>query len=184
VAEDFVVANDFITQAEHDSLVEEVTSKLKRMKYETTHIDSVITGYREAPISNWINPANRAVVDRVLELFKGEKLQFLPVHALDLQADGHIDPHVDNVKYSGGIIAGLSLLSEAIMRLTQEKDAAAKVEVVIKPRSLYIQRRTCRYEFAHSILGPKEKPLLLAEGLVQRQRRISLMFRDDYTGDP
>jgi len=40
-------------------------------------------------------------------------------------------------------------------------------------------RRTCRYQFAHAILGPKDPCLLLPQGIVQRQRRISLMFRDE-----
>jgi len=138
--EDFLVVNDFITQGEHDQLVEEVTTRLKKMKYEPTHIDSVITGYRELALQSWTTPGNQAVVQRVLDLFIGENLKFLPVHALDLKEDGSIGSHVDNIEYSGGLIAGLSLLSEAVMRLQHEKNPDAKLEVVIKPRSLYIQR--------------------------------------------
>ena len=43
--------------------------------------------------------------------------RWLPCHAIDLAADGALDAHVDSVKFSGGLVAGLSLLSDAIMRL-------------------------------------------------------------------
>ncbi len=49
-------------------------------------------------------------------------IQFSVPHLVDLAADGHINPHVDNVKFSGGIIAGLSLLSGRIMRLERVKE--------------------------------------------------------------
>ena len=142
--------NDFITEKEHDLLVEEVTRKLKKHKYEDAHFDSVITGYREAPISQWTTPENQAVIKRVLDIFAEESLTFLPVHALDLAAEGSIQHHVDNVNYSGGYIAGLSLLSGAVMRLRHDQHPAAVVEVLVKPRSLYIQRfGTC---FSSSLL--------------------------------
>ncbi|KAL7467405.1 hypothetical protein ACHAXS_007645 [Conticribra weissflogii] len=44
-------------------------------------------------------------------------VKWLPCHAIDYHADGKLDAHVDSVKFSGGIVAGLSLLSDSIMRL-------------------------------------------------------------------
>ena len=38
-------------------------------------------------------------------------------HAIHLKKDGELTAHVDSVKFSGGIVAGLSLLSPSIMRL-------------------------------------------------------------------
>jgi hypothetical protein len=44
-------------------------------------------------------------------------LSRLQVHVLDLHPEGYILPHVDSIKFSGGVVAGLSLLSTSIMRL-------------------------------------------------------------------
>jgi hypothetical protein len=38
---------DFVTEEEHDSLVAEVDPILQKKKYENSHWDKVITGYRE-----------------------------------------------------------------------------------------------------------------------------------------
>ena len=46
---------------------------------------------------------------------------WLPCHAIDLSKDGRLDAHVDSVKFSGGIVAGISLLSDSIMRLRPAK---------------------------------------------------------------
>ena len=45
------------------------------------------------------------------------KVNWLPVHAIHLKEKGILSPHVDSVKFSGGIVAGISLLSTSIMRL-------------------------------------------------------------------
>ncbi|CAN0326924.1 unnamed protein product, partial [Phaeothamnion confervicola] len=42
---------------------------------------------------------------------------WLPCHAIDLAPEGFIKPHVDSVKFSGRVVAGLSLVSAAVMRL-------------------------------------------------------------------
>lgn len=42
---------------------------------------------------------------------------FLPCHVIDLHKEGDIHAHVDSVRFSGDCVAGLSLLSNSIMRL-------------------------------------------------------------------
>jgi alkylated DNA repair protein alkB family protein 7 len=51
-------------------------------------------------------------------------LHFLPTHVLDLKKEGCIRPHVDSVKFSGGLVAGLSLLSPCTLRLRPVKKPA------------------------------------------------------------
>lgn len=61
------------------------------------------------------------------------------IHILDLHKDGYIKPHVDSVRFCGNIIAGLSLLSDSIMRFKHETDQTKPVvNVLLKRRSLYI----------------------------------------------
>lgn len=55
-------------------------------------------------------------------LIKGDSsndinLSWLPAHAIHLNKQGILSAHVDSVKFSGKIVAGLSLMSSAIMRL-------------------------------------------------------------------
>ena len=56
------------------------------------------------------------------------------VHVIDLAPMGYIKPHIDSVKFSGSIVAGLSLVSEAIMRFEHE---ASRLDVLLPRRSLY-----------------------------------------------
>ena len=89
--------------------------------------------------------------------------EVLPVHVLELAADGVIGRHVDHVEYSGGTIAGLSLVSSAVMTLHHEGTDAA-LDLTLPPRSLYALSGAARYEWGHS--------------LVPAGRRIAMLFRD------
>jgi len=44
-------------------------------------------------------------------------VRWLPCHAIYLKKDGKLSAHVDSVRYSGRVVAGISLLSPSIMRL-------------------------------------------------------------------
>ena len=59
---------DYISQQEHDSLVSEIEPILKKKKYQSSHWDKVITGYRELEKANW-TPGNAAVFQRVKDMF-------------------------------------------------------------------------------------------------------------------
>lgn len=52
---DLEIYPNFITQAEHDQLVAESEKALKKKKYQNSHFDHVITGYREIEKSNWVS---------------------------------------------------------------------------------------------------------------------------------
>lgn len=90
------VLEDFISEEEEQTLLQEIEPYLKRMRYEFDHWDDAIHGYRETERKHWY-PANRAIFDRVKELaFKGETLPY--IHVLDLAKEGVIKPHVDSVR--------------------------------------------------------------------------------------
>jgi alkylated DNA repair protein alkB family protein 7 len=122
-------------------------------------------------------------------------IAWLPVHVLDLAADGYITPHVDSVKFSGDLVCGVSLLSGAVMTLAPEAppDLAAapdaRARLYLPRRSLYVLSGHARYRFTHSVDGgearrdrapePEDAHVreVFGEGYV-RERRISLIFRD------
>ncbi|KCV72485.1 hypothetical protein H696_00080 [Fonticula alba] len=121
---------------------------------------------------------------------------FLPLHTLDLRADGHIQPHVDNLSASGRLVAGVSLLSGRVVRFEQMyTDARPResvkpserrvLDVLLPPGSFYMQRDKLRYDYTHAILPVTPgQETVWPEGAGQRvvplepARRIVFLVRD------
>lgn len=210
------VVQNAITKTEEAALVAELDPILKRRRYQRDHWDNVIIGYKEVERAHWQDLSNEATVhrikDQILSLMEDLEtgqtgsefgmgtgdggIEWLPVHVIDLDADGIITPHVDSVKFSGDLVCGVSLLSPAIMTLRpdsppeQANDPAYRVQIHLPPRSLYVLSGNARYHFAHSIDLQDEdtrgeyaaetealngNPSKKTES---RSRRISLLFRD------
>jgi len=180
---------NFITDHEHTVLCTEVEPLLKKRHLETNHWDGVIQGYKEIPRSLLqVSPFFANIAQRIQAQFpqpSGTPMNY--VHILDLAAEpeGRIDGHVDSIKFSGSIVAGLCLLSPAIMRLSHET-SSAEVDLHLPPYCLYILTGEARYYWKHAIIsGQGQKldssyqPLLFKGKPIIRNRRISLMFRDE-----
>ncbi|KAJ2491162.1 hypothetical protein IWW37_002513 [Coemansia sp. RSA 2050] len=118
----------------------------------------------------------RHILDRVWEMFPSS-FAWLPPHILDLHEDGEILPHVDNPDYSGFTVGGLSLLGSAVSTFKHVDDPSISVDVLLAPKSLYFMTNRIRYQFTHEITVDPEQRQWQGK-LVQRARRISLMFRD------
>lgn len=196
---DMCLYEDFISVDEEQTLMTEVEQVTKRMRYEYDHWDDAIHGYRETERKNWY-PQNRLVLDRVGKFaFDTKVMPF--VHILDLAKDGVIKPHVDSSRYCGNIIAGLSLLTDCIMRLRRvdetkyyqgSKDAGQiqikadsgnsggefdyYADILLKRRSLYVMRDSARYKFTHEVLAPGA---LFKGAPVDKDRRVSIICRND-----
>lgn len=194
---DMTLYEDFISVSEEQELMTEVDQVTKRMRYEYDHWDDAIHGYRETERKGWY-PHNRLVLDR-LGKFSFDTAVMPYVHVLDLAKDGIIKPHVDSSRYCGNIIAGLSLLTDCIMRLRRvdetkyyqgnnsdqihvKPDAEATkefdyyVDILLKRRSLYIMRDSARYKFTHEVLAPGA---LFKQQPVDKDRRVSIICRND-----
>ncbi|CAD5125190.1 DgyrCDS13432 [Dimorphilus gyrociliatus] len=135
-----LIFKDFITVEEEDNLLRELEVHLKRLRYEYDHWDDAIHGYRETERKSW-KKENQTIVDRIRNVAFEENSKLLPlVHVLDLSKDGWIKPHVDSVKFCGDTIAGISLLSSAVMRLINEGDKTKFGDVLLERRSLYVMK--------------------------------------------
>ncbi|XP_028843685.1 alpha-ketoglutarate-dependent dioxygenase alkB homolog 7, mitochondrial-like [Denticeps clupeoides] len=166
----------FISEEEELDLLKELEPGLKKKRYEFDHWDDAIHGYRETERLHW-GAAAQAVLARVRAQAFAEGSQLLgPVHVLDLDESGYIKPHIDSVKFCGSTIAGLSLLSDSVMRLVRENNTADWVELLLTRRSLYILRDGARFNFTHEILKDAESSF--AGQKVARQRRISVICRN------
>eukprot|EP00611_Tribonema_gayanum_P006060 TRINITY_DN1533_c0_g1_i6.p1 TRINITY_DN1533_c0_g1~~TRINITY_DN1533_c0_g1_i6.p1 ORF type:complete len:160 (+),score=3.48 TRINITY_DN1533_c0_g1_i6:51-530(+) len=77
---DVEVYPDFITQEQHDALVEQLAPVFQRKRYEKGHWDAVITDYKESERADesW-NQANRDTIEQVLLRAAGRRA--LPLHA-------------------------------------------------------------------------------------------------------
>ncbi|XP_039499425.1 alpha-ketoglutarate-dependent dioxygenase alkB homolog 7, mitochondrial-like isoform X1 [Drosophila santomea] len=197
---DMRVIRDFITAPEEQLLMREIEPHISRLPYESSHWDEAIHGYRELERRKW-SPENRAMLERVSQAaFCGQVMPF--VHILDLAVSGVIKPHVDSTRVSwtmedarrfhshlpictrqfcGNTIAGISLLSDCVMRLkrvTKDLDSVGhSADLLLPRRSLYIMSALARYEFTHEILARDQS--WFKKRLVERSRRISVICRNE-----
>jgi alkylated DNA repair protein alkB family protein 7 len=220
-----VVYPNFISEEEGESFIKEASKRMKRRRFEQGHWDSVIVGYREvemmiqddatsrgAPLPNaesddslFVNAIQRT--RRHLEAHHFPKnptsVKWIPCHAIDLLADGRLDAHVDSVKFSGNIVAGLSLLSDSVMRLkpcsdewlsenseegnSEPEAPQGHVDLYLPKKSLYVLSGMSRFTYTHELLasGSTFEFTSESEGInantiaVDRGRRLSIIFRDE-----
>jgi len=131
------------------------------------HYDAVIQGYRECAIEKWENPAAQEVVRRMsLTAWKAtdgawRRGRSIYPHAqlIDLEATGYISAHRDNMKLFGEFTAGLNLLSSAVIRFrpmtpnsSDSSELAPVLDVVLRPRTLYVMHDVLRWEYTHEVL--------------------------------
>uniref|UniRef100_A0A3P8SEX7 Alpha-ketoglutarate-dependent dioxygenase alkB homolog 7, mitochondrial n=1 Tax=Amphiprion percula TaxID=161767 RepID=A0A3P8SEX7_AMPPE len=170
------VRTGFITEEEEAALLQELEPGLRRKRYEFDHWDDAIHGYRETERVTW-GAACEEILTRVRSAAFPEGSSLLgPVHVLDLDKAGYIKPHIDSIKFCGSTIAGLSLLSDSIMRLVKEDDSSEWLDLLLSRRSLYILRDQARYQYTHEIL--KDEESVFNGQKVPRQRRISVICRN------
>ena len=132
----FKMERNFITENEELELIKEINKKLKFMRWNEGHFDGKINNYREYLIQDFTQfPTLTHIINtRISEEMMGKDL--LPVHILELRHDGEILPHIDNVNYSGAIIAGLSLQRDSILTLSNSSESES---IVLPRRSFYRQ---------------------------------------------
>lgn len=132
-----------ITNNEYETVLQNDLLKLmKRRRFEKGHWDAVITNYKEIEIpyhnnqdesrSSVLSHESCLIIEHVRRhieqtYFRKDNntcskdpmdvVKWLQPHAIYLKDNGILSAHVDSVKFSGRIVAGLSLLSTAIMRL-------------------------------------------------------------------
>ncbi|KAK2159826.1 hypothetical protein LSH36_145g03039 [Paralvinella palmiformis] len=159
IRNDVMVVQDFLNEAEEETLFNEIEPHLKRLRYEVNHWDDAICGYRETERKHW-SEESKKILKRVQQVAFPPGEPILPfVHVLDLQK------------------TGLSLLSSSIMRFVNEKDKDKKADVLLGRRSLYVMSGVARYEYTHEIL-PDE--LSVFKGVrIPRDRRISVISRNE-----
>ncbi|OQR84536.1 hypothetical protein ACHHYP_13284 [Achlya hypogyna] len=175
VPSDLQVMHDVISEDEELRLADEAATLLRRRRYETDHWDQVIVNFKEMETSKWTAEAKQILAHlRSLPVMPPQLSYFPTVHVIDLAEEGYIKPHVDSIKFSGQIVAGISLLSPCVMRF-QEEHGPSRLDVHLRRRSFYCMSGGIRYRYTHEIL-----PGLQAfQGHdIARTRRISIMFRD------
>ncbi|XP_066251528.1 alpha-ketoglutarate-dependent dioxygenase alkB homolog 7, mitochondrial isoform X1 [Euwallacea similis] len=176
LVETMTVHYDFLSESEESSLMNELDPYMKKLHYEFDHWDDAIHGYRETERMNW-NEANSKILDRVRNIaFPPEVSPIKYVHILDLDKKGWIKPHIDAVRFCGDTIAGLSLLTDSVMRLVQDRNKDLYADVFLRRRSLYVMKAVARFEYTHEILS-NENSIFKGEKVL-KDRRISVICRN------
>jgi len=207
----YLLTNDFLTVFNLFQFHYRTQSNLdESRRYEKGHWDSAITFYKEIELADnsyqeeddipkIFGRARQHLAQHHLPNYyeNQESVNWLPCHAIDLKKDGGLNAHVDSVRFSGELVAGLSLLSPSIMRLipcdndnddnkSNNKDAnsakeeQAYVDLFLPPRSLYVLTGVGRYKYSHQLL-PDSSIFRNCDGteiIVRRDRRLSVIFRD------
>ncbi|KAJ8956087.1 hypothetical protein NQ318_016540 [Aromia moschata] len=172
------LAEDLInTKLRKKSLLDEIEPYMKKLRYEFDHWDDAIHGYRETERLSW-NKENTNILDRVREIAfppTVEPLKF--VHILDLDKNGYIKPHIDAIRFCGDTIAGLSLLTNSVMRLVHDKNKNLYADILLKRRSLYIMKGTARFDYTHEILSNEHS--VFGGKKILKDRRISVICRNE-----
>ncbi|KAK6631298.1 hypothetical protein RUM44_005824 [Polyplax serrata] len=177
LASDMKVLDDFVTEDEENSLLQEVEPELKKLRYEIGHWDNAIKCYREREKLKW-NSVNTRILENVKKIaFDHESVPLKHVHVLDLEENGVILPHIDSIKFCGTTIAGISLLSDSVMRLVHDVNKSKIVDVFLRRRSLYIMTGVARYLYTHEILGTDNSRF--RNEVVKKGRRISIICRNE-----
>lgn len=137
---DLSIIENFISEDEEQKLLEEIEPHLKRMRYEFDHWDDAIHGFRETQRKSWY-PHNRLIMERVRKIAFNGEIQ-AHIHILDLAEKGVIKPHVDSVRYCGSTIAGISLLSDSVMRLVRTDEKKYKQPAVGSSEHQELKQKT------------------------------------------
>lgn len=175
---DLQVLLDVITEDEEMVVADECARILKRRRYEEGHWDNVIIKFKEMERSRWSAETQR-VLQKVREAaILPKELNYFPaVHVIELAEDGYIKPHVDSIKFSGRVVAGINLLSPSIMRFKEEHGDSV-IDAYLQRRSMYMMTGRVRYHYTHEILPGAQ--VFRGELPVNRTHRISIMLRDEF----
>ncbi|KAK1944541.1 Alpha-ketoglutarate-dependent dioxygenase alkB 7 [Phytophthora citrophthora] len=175
---DLQVMLDIITEDEEKVVADECSRILKRRRYEEDHWDNVIIKFKEMERSRWSTETQR-ILQKVREaaILPKELTYFPAVHVIELAEDGYIKPHVDSIKFSGRVVAGINLLSPSIMRFKEEHGDSI-IDAYLQRRSMYMMTGRVRYHYTHEILPGAQ--VFKGEVPVNRTHRISIMLRDEF----
>jgi alkylated DNA repair protein alkB family protein 7 len=190
----------------------------RRRRYERGHWDAVIVKYKETEL--WeegasgqhqhvrLSDTSRAVVEGLRTLLATNQhvvaaaadggdspVRWLAPHAIELHPEGELRAHVDSTRFSGGLVAGLSLATPAILRLQHppegdDKDTGAAsssntkgrvnghVDLLLPPRSLYALTGRSRYDYTHELLPDQAVFGGTGASIERKEHRWSIIFRD------
>ncbi|KAL4095342.1 hypothetical protein PRIC1_008716 [Phytophthora ramorum] len=175
---DLQVVLDVITEDEEQVVADECSRILRRRRYEEDHWDNAIVKFKEMERSRWSTETQR-ILQKVREAaILPKELKYFPaVHVIELAEDGYIKPHVDSIKFSGRVVAGINLLSPSIMRFKEEHGDSI-IDAYLQRRSMYMMTGRVRYHYTHEILPGAQ--VFKGQVPVNRTHRISIMLRDEF----
>jgi len=177
---------------------------LSRLKYESSHWDDAIHGYRETERRTW-SQRNKRIIERIRQTaFTAQHSPNSPahlpnssahspnslvhsptllahVHVLDLLGTGVIKPHIDSSRFCGDTVSGLSLLSQSVMRLVHKDNKTRQADILLPRLSLYVMMGLARYDYTHEILSNETSEFRGTR--VVRQRRIAVICRNEPMGE-
>lgn len=170
---------DFITQAEHDLLIEQIDSEpwLSDLKRRVQHYGykynyrarAIASSMQVGSLPNW-------ALEIAQRLHDNHFISEIPDQVIvnEYQPGQGISHHIDCVPCFTDTIISLSLASPCVMDY-KNLETGEKISVLLEPRSLIVQKDEARYKWTHSIAARKVDRF--QEQVIPRKRRVSLTFR-------
>lgn len=166
----FKYQSSILTLEEKKCVLDFCIKKFKRMPFEYNHLDGVISGYREMLKSNCTG--DLLGILRKVERLTGPLNNM--IHFIEIEKDGHIDPHIDNIDSCGSVVAAINLCTDAILKFEDPSNPFDYALVKLEDNSLYITCDDLRYQYKHSI--PLKANFNNEEFI--KSNRLSLVFRN------
>ncbi|CAI5743038.1 unnamed protein product [Peronospora destructor] len=175
---DLQIMLDVITKDEELVVADECSHILKRRRYEEDHWDNAIVKFKEMERFRWSAETLR-VLQKIREAaILPKELNYFPaVHVIELAEDGYIKPHLDSIKFSGRVVAGVNLLSPSVMRFKEEYGDSV-IDAYLPRRSMYMMTGRVRYHYTHEIVPGTQ--MFKGQVPVNRTHRISILLRDEF----
>lgn len=182
--EGLIVIEDAVNEEEENELIKwandgiwcglgvEPNPELKRRTQQYGHLFS----YRYRKVMEEYGPLPERIDFFIDRIMKYGWMPHKPNHLLinEYEVGQGIMPHIDAPALFGTVILSLSLLSDCIMKFSNE---VGSVDIILPRRSLVILSKDARYKYKHSI--SKELIDVSDTGVsIIRDKRISFTFRE------
>eukprot|EP01060_Flectonema_neradi_P018161 TRINITY_DN24975_c0_g1_i1.p1 TRINITY_DN24975_c0_g1~~TRINITY_DN24975_c0_g1_i1.p1 ORF type:complete len:284 (+),score=32.23 TRINITY_DN24975_c0_g1_i1:67-852(+) len=144
------VTPNIINEDEAHILEIELENHLNTKRWESSHADVLIQGFREKFVPQAeVSREAEGILSRYLHDINGFPFN-KEYHFLEYTPDGFVKPHTDT-KNTAHFVAGICLFSTRVMRLTPPSPEHSPIELFLPPRSRYVLSGPSRYNWLHGI---------------------------------
>ena len=144
------VTPNIVSEREAGVLEAELEKQLSTKRWESSHVDVLIQGFKEKFIANTeVSQEAEEILSKHLHNINGAPFN-KEYHFLEYTPEGFVKPHTDTDN-TAHFVAGICLFSARVMRLTPPSPTQSPIDLFLPPRSRYVLSGPSRRSWLHSI---------------------------------